>query len=132
MTDFALPITSLTALCAGVLILLLTIRVVQFRRQNGVVLGDGGHPVLAKAIRGHANATEQVPVALILMGLAELQGASATVLGVIAVVLIGGRVLHALYFGRHGTHWRFRFFGMVMTLLAQIGLLLTLAVTLLV
>ncbi|PJI85000.1 hypothetical protein BC777_2994 [Yoonia maricola] len=124
----SLPITSLTALCAGLIILLMTIKVIQLRRRGGVVLGDGGgdHRALAKAIRGHANAVEQLPIALILMGLAELQSGNATLLTLSAVTLIIGRFLHAVYFAHDGTHWRLRLAGMGLTLLAQITLLITL------
>jgi uncharacterized membrane protein YecN with MAPEG domain len=55
-----LIVTSITAIFAGLLVLLLTIRVVQLRRREGVVLGDGDNRALAKAIRGHANAVEQL------------------------------------------------------------------------
>ncbi len=127
----SLPITSITAIAAGTLILLLTINVVRLRRRDRVVLGDNGDRTLTKAIRGHANAAEQFPIALILMGLAELQGAGTSILAVIAAILILGRSLHAIYFGLTGLHWRFRFYGMMLTLWAQIGLLVTLAITIL-
>ncbi|MGJ8621580.1 MAG: MAPEG family protein [Yoonia sp.] len=127
----ALPITSFTALFAGVLILLLTLRVIQLRRRNGVVLGDNGDRALAKAIRGHANAVEQLPIALILMGLAELQGAPAGPLMPCAMALVVGRCLHGAYFAFHGAHWRLRFFGMWLTIIAQAGLLVSVAISLL-
>ena len=126
----SLPITTLTALFAGVLILLLTIRVIQLSRRGGVVLGDNNDRALMKAIRGHANAVEQMPIALIMMGLSELQGGSTALLSVIAVVLIIGRTLHGAYFAFHGLHWRLRTNGMWMTVTAQAGLLLSLALTL--
>lgn len=56
----SLPVTSITAIFAGLLILLLTIKVIQLRRRDGVVLGDNGNRPLATAIRGHANAVEQL------------------------------------------------------------------------
>ena len=127
----SLPITSLTALLAGVLILLLTIKVIQLRRRGGVVLGDNDDRILAKAIRGHANAVEQLPIALILMALAEVQGAPQALLIVAAMALILGRALHGIYFAVHGTHWRFRFIGMWLTLAAQMALIVILALTLL-
>ena len=131
MTEISLPITSLTAVCAALLILLLTLQVVRLRRKDGVVLGDNGDRVLAKAIRGHANATEQLPIALILMGLAELQGAPTTLLWLAATALVIGRVMHATYFGIHGTHWKLRFYGMWLTFVAQGLLMLSLALSLL-
>ena len=131
MSDLTLPVTSLTAIFAALLILLLTVQVVRLRRKGGVVLGDNGDRVLAKAIRGHANATEQLPIALILMALAELQGASTALLWPAAASLGLGRIMHATYFGIHGTHWRLRFYGMWFTLCAQLLLIAGLTVTLL-
>jgi len=122
----SLPITSITAFLAGTIILLLAIKVIQFRRRDGVVLGDGDNRAMTKAIRGHANAVEQVPIALILMGLAEVQGGSPFLLTLCAVALIIGRIAHGIYFAHDGTHWRLRMVGMALTLLAQIGLLIAL------
>ena len=127
----SLPITSFTAFFTGALILLLTIKVVQLRRRDGVVLGDNDDRALAKAIRGQANAAEQLPIALILMGLAELQGGGTLLLLLAAALLVIGRILHAIYFAIHGTHWRLRFYGMWMTLAAQGVLLVILALTVL-
>ncbi len=121
-----LPITSVTAICAGLLILLLTIKVVHLRRRDGVVLGDNNDRALAKAIRGHANAVEQLPIALILMGLSEAQGAALSLVAGAAVLLIAGRVMHAIYFAIHGTHWRLRTYGMLLTMIAQGALLVIL------
>lgn len=127
----SLPVTSITAIFAGLLILLLTIKVVQLRRRDGVVLGDNGNRPLAKAIRGHANAVEQLPIALIVMGLSEAQSATMPVLALAAIVLIVGRIMHAIYFAIHGTHWRLRFYGMWLTIIAQGTLVVILAATLL-
>ena len=126
-----LPLTSFTALFAGVLILLLTIKVIQLRRRGGVVLGDDDDRALAKAIRGHANAVEQLPVALIIMGLAEGQGGNMPLLVLSALLLVVGRGMHAIYFAIHGMHWRLRMYGMLLTLIAQGLLVGTLALTIL-
>ena len=107
-------------------------KVIQIRRRDGVVLGDNDDRTLTKAIRGHANAVEQLPIALILMGLAEAQGGSTVLLALCAVALIIGRTSHGIYFARTGTHWRLRMIGMGLTMLAQIGLISALAITLLV
>jgi uncharacterized membrane protein YecN with MAPEG domain len=61
MPDIALPVTSLTAIFAGALLLLLTVQVVRLRRRGGVVLGDNNDRALAKAIRGHGNAAGRRP-----------------------------------------------------------------------
>jgi len=118
MNDFPLYVTSWTALILGTLLFFLTLKVILHRRANRIVLGDNGDRVILKKIRGHSNATEQIPIALILIGLVEyLQG--STYACVIASVLILGRLMHAFYFSFHGTHWRFRFYGMLLTTISQ-------------
>lgn len=129
MTNIALPITSVTSVCAGIILLCLTWKVITLRRKGGVVLGDNDDRVLTKAIRGQANAAEQFPMALILMGLAEAQGGHSVFLGLLALILIVGRCLHAAYFAIDGLTWRLRFYGMLMTLIAQAGLIIALALT---
>lgn len=114
-----LPITSVAALLNGALLLALTARVIFYRRRAKVVLGDNGDKVLAKAIRGQANAAEQIPIALILCALAELQGAPSGALGATVALFTLGRYMHGAYFAVHGLHWRLRFWGMLATLVAQ-------------
>ena len=67
-----------TALYAGSLTLwylVLGYRVVGLRR-NGISLGDGGDPVMARVIRGHANFAEYVPLALVMLAVLELNATS--------------------------------------------------------
>ncbi|KAB7616216.1 hypothetical protein F9L33_05555 [Amylibacter sp. SFDW26] len=118
MEDFPLTITAWTALILGALLLYLTFATILYRRNKHIVLGDGDDKVMTKLIRGHANASEQIPMALILLGLVEyLNG--GTYACIIAVILITGRISHAIYFRFDGTTWRFRFYGMLLTLIAQ-------------
>ncbi|MFV2051909.1 MAPEG family protein [Aliiroseovarius sp. YM-037] len=129
--DAILPITACTALLAGVLYVALTFSVILKRRGDGVVLGDGGDRAMQKRIRGHANAAEQIPLFLIILGLAEMNAAPTIMLIGLALTFGLGRLMHASYFGIHGLHWRLRFYGMLLTMLAQIGALLALALALL-
>jgi len=68
------------------------------RNSLGIFVGDGGHPHLIRIMRGHANAIETVPVALILMLLMASLGAPAWVVHLFGIALTVGRVLHALHF----------------------------------
>ena len=49
-------------------------------------------------MRGHANAIETIPVALLLLLLLALLGAPAWALHLLGLALTVGRVLHALHF----------------------------------
>ncbi len=130
MEDFPLTVTAWTALILGALLLYLTFATILYRRNKHIVLGDGDDKVMTKLIRGHANAAEQIPMALILLGLVEYLNGS-TYACIIAAILVIGRLLHATYFRFDGTTWRFRFYGMLLTVTAQALSLIALLRTLL-
>lgn len=111
----------------ALILIWLAIEVINQRRRSGVGLGDGGDEALNRAIRGHGNAVETIPIALILLMLTEMLGAPAVALHILGIALTGGRLLHGLHFtGRAPA--AFRGAGMGATLLAMlilaIGLLI--------
>ncbi|MDX5401322.1 MAG: MAPEG family protein [Rhodobacterales bacterium] len=91
-------IPTVTALYAGLLALLylgISGWVVRVRMQQKVMSGDKGDPVMANAMRVHANFAEYVPLALILLLLAEMQGAPALALHALGATLLIARIMHA-------------------------------------
>lgn len=68
------------------------------RGKAGISIGDGGDRELLLRMRRHANFVENVPLALILFALLEMQGVSATAVHALGATLVIGRVLHALGF----------------------------------
>lgn len=110
----------ITALYAGlfaILLLFLTLNVVRLRREHKIGLLDEGNIVLRKAIRMHGNATETIPILLILMGLAESNAASPLLLHVVGSVGFFCRVWHALGIAKSSGVSKGRLFGMLGTLL---------------
>ncbi len=73
----------------------LTFLVIQIRRKDKVSLGDGGNEILNKRIRAHGNFMEYVPIALVLIFLAEWEGAPDLIVHILGLALIAGRLLHA-------------------------------------
>jgi len=90
-----MQITALYAALLGLLFIFLSFRVSKHRLAGQVSLGDGNNPALGQAIRAHGNFAEYVPLALILIGLAEALGAATVLLHVFGGGLLAGRVLHA-------------------------------------
>ena len=89
---------AVTALYAGLLGLLdlgLSFAVVDVRRRARVGIGDGGDPLLGRRIRVHGNFSEYVPFALLLVGMAEANGAPALLVHGLGAALLIGRALHA-------------------------------------
>ncbi|HEX6957918.1 MAG TPA: MAPEG family protein [Ferrovibrio sp.] len=89
-------VTPLYAALCGILLVLLSLRVVSGRFSRRVSLGDGGHDDLRQAVRAQANFTEYVPLALILLFLLELsRQAPVWALHLLGSALLLGRVVHA-------------------------------------
>ena len=94
------PVTGFYAALAALLIVMLAMRVVARRWRTKTGIGDGGDRSLAKAIRVHGNAVEYVPLALVLMLIAELGHASPVLLHGCGIALCTARVLHAFGLSR--------------------------------
>ena len=89
------PLTGLYAALCALIILALALRVIVLRWSTKTGIGDGGDRTLSKAIRVHGNATEYVPLALILMLIAELGGASGALINGCGIALVAARLAHA-------------------------------------
>jgi uncharacterized membrane protein YecN with MAPEG domain len=89
------PVTALYAGLLGLLLLVLGARVSLLRSKLRVGWGHGNDPLLARAIRVHGNAVEWIVPMLLLLLVAEIDGASRTFLHVCGVTFVGARVAHA-------------------------------------
>jgi len=94
----ALAVVGLYAGLNTLILLWITARTGMLRRELKIAIGDGGHPRMIRILRGHANALESVPIALILMLIMAGLGAPVMVLHGLGIALTVGRFLHALHF----------------------------------
>jgi len=88
-------ITALYASICGVLLAKLTLDVIKLRKKHRVSLGDGGVKGLQVAIGAHANASEYMPITLILLFLLEYSGVTLWLVNLFGVLLVAGRFFHA-------------------------------------
>jgi uncharacterized membrane protein YecN with MAPEG domain len=108
-------ITGLYAALCALLILALSFRIVGLRRRLKVGIGDGGDAELARAIRAQANAIEYVPLMLVMLLVAENNGAGVVFVHACGAGLVIARVLHAVGLsGSAGTSFG-RFWGTLVT-----------------
>ena len=89
-------------------------RVSAIRMRERVALGDGASKVLTVAVRTHANNAESVPLALVLLLLAELCGGASFWLHVAGGSLLVARIMHAVGMPRPAPNV-FRFVGTAVT-----------------
>ena len=104
----------------ALLVVILAVRVVLFRRTAKVGLGDGNNPDLLKRIRVHANAVEYVPLYLLLMLILELNQTAPILIHVFGIVLIVARLLHAWGVSRHSGITTGRALGAGLTVLVMV------------
>jgi uncharacterized protein len=95
-TLHCLPLISANyAAFLGLFAVALTINVIAHRVRLNVEAGDGGIASMAQAIRAHANFAEHVPLALLLLVLAELSAAAPLALHILGGGLVLARLLNA-------------------------------------
>jgi len=120
-------ITALYAGLCGLLIIYLAFNVTSFRKRK-VAEGHADFSAMQVAIRAHGNAVEYIPIAMILLFLAELGGTAPMWLHVFGASFVASRVAHAHgYIKSQGGASRGRFFGtatcfLVITILAVINI----------
>ena len=120
-------ITPIYAALTALIFLVLSWRVILYRRANVISLGDSGDKNLLKRMRAQANCGEYAPIALLLILMTELAGAPAPALHALGVALVLGRLLHAIGFASTPQKIILRQIGMLLTMaaiaLSALGLL---------
>jgi uncharacterized membrane protein YecN with MAPEG domain len=106
-----------TALYAGVLALYfvwLATRVIKARRTYRVALGSSRR-LVERPVRAHGNFAENMPFALLLLALCEINGLPGWALHVLGVVLVAARIAHAAGIAREPENFRWRVPGTSLT-----------------
>jgi uncharacterized membrane protein YecN with MAPEG domain len=79
--------------------------IVGLRQKHKISYGDGGNLNLLKAMRGHANFTETVPLGLILLLITAFMQPPLWVVHVLCIIFVVLRFAHALRFLYGGPDW---------------------------
>lgn len=109
---------TITPLYGGILALLflyLSLATVKQRFKQKVSIGTGDNKDMIKAMRVHANFAEYVPLGLLLMIMAELQGAPIWAMHILGLLLLVGRAMHAYGFGHTPQITSLRKYGSIIT-----------------
>lgn len=114
-------ITALYGALNAILNILLANRVSTIRKKEGVTLGHGESKALLVASRIHANNAEFVPLAIVMMLIAELMGGSSTVLHIYGGFLLVARIAHAFGLTRPSPN-PFRFAGTAITWISIVAI----------
>jgi len=112
----------LYAALLGLLLIALSVNVVLARRRYHVGLGVGTEEGMQLAVRVQANFTEYVPLAVVLLVLAELTGLPIAAVHVAGILLMTSRVLHAWGLAHSPGRTFGRFYGTAGTWLVITGL----------
>ncbi|MBN9534197.1 MAG: MAPEG family protein [Alphaproteobacteria bacterium] len=104
----------------ALIMLILALLVTRARVKNQVEIGDGGKPEMTGPLRAHANNTEYVPTALLLMWALLPIGGSVWMVHGIGLPLTIGRLLHGFGLSRGIGTSSPRFLGVMLTWIAYI------------
>lgn len=113
------PVTAWFAAAAALALVGLSATVTLRRIKVGVSVGLGSDDLLLRRVRAQGNFVEYVPLALILMGIAETRGAAAGAVAAVGAVMAAGRALHAA--GMLAGTVRLRVAGMIATYTALVA-----------
>ena len=87
-------ITATYAALLAIFFVAMSAYVIITRAKTDILLGHADNTDMLVAMRRHANLAEYLPIAILVMALAELLGLSATWLHVSGALLIAGRLIH--------------------------------------
>ena len=124
-------ITALYAALLGIFFTVLTLRVLALRGvtpMKWLAFNNFGAQALERAVRGHGNFIEYVPMVLLMMYFAEAAELSPLRVHITGGLLLLGRVMHGICFGFMKFNMPLRFSGMVLTLLALINISVSLLI----
>ncbi len=111
-----MPVTAVYAAVTALLLLFLSLQVSKYRLKYRQGLGSNEDVRFQVAVRAQANLVEYAPVALILMGIGELNGVHPQWIYWIGLAFVGGRILHAFGMIRGvGERHHARVLGIVLT-----------------
>lgn len=117
----AIPyVTAFYAALSTLLVVFLAFRVVRRRLQARVGVGVGTDAVLERRVRVHANAVENLPLALLLLLLLELLVFQHWLLHLFGIGLLLGRILHAWGLNARAGTSPGRFSGALLTWLIMV------------
>lgn len=114
-----LPVTSALTAFAALFLVLLSFPIANHRRGQRISFGDAGDEAFHRKIRAQANFIEYTPLAIIAIGLLEMNGFPQIYVCVLAAGLVLARVLHAI-----GLIWNVfiaRASGAILTFLVLLG-----------
>lgn len=113
------PVTGVFAAVIGILLLVLSGQVVKFRLKYKKGMGVNDDHDFQAAVRAHANLVEYAPLGLIMLAIAELNGAASGFVYWAGMALVVGRLLHAWgMINGHGELHKARAIGIVLTWLS--------------
>ncbi len=92
----------------GIMLVVLSVRVADMRRITRTALGTGDNKMLERRIRVQGNFAEYVPLTLLLLAFAEMQGWWRPLLHILCVALLIARIGHAYGVGQEREDIRIR------------------------
>lgn len=99
----------------GIILLVLSFKVVKQRQKYEIAIGDGDQEDLIRAMRVQGNFVEYVPLALLLLATSQLALDCILLTHIAGISLVIARILHAYGLGKTSGVSKGRFVGIILT-----------------
>lgn len=113
-----LSATPIYAAALAAIFIGLSVLVIRQRQTERRAWGEGGEGRLRNLVRAHGNFAEYAPMGLLLLMLAEMQGAPGWAVHLVGISLLAGRVVHAVGLVARPATLPWRVAGMALTFVA--------------
>lgn len=125
MLSTSLILTPIYGSFLALIVIILGLRVVRFRQVEQVGFGyENGSRAMQCSVRAHANAVENIPIALLLLLMLELNGLQNWMLHLFGTLFVCARILHAWGLSRSTGVGFGRFYGTALTWITMLAMLL--------
>ena len=110
-----ISVTPIYASLLAIFLIVLAYRVAMTRQKSGIGLGPGDSDQLHRFQRAHANATENIPILVILLFFLEVQGLWPWLLHTCGGLMVFARVFHSMGLSKSGGKSAGRYHGTLIT-----------------
>lgn len=123
-------VTAWLAIFLSLLVIFFIIKIAMIRRRERIELESGKNEKLRRMVRSHGNLVETAPLFLILLAFSEMLSPNSFIAMPVAAIFAISRIIHPIGLsGIKGT-FKFRTYGMILTMTAYIAAALHLAIAL--
>lgn len=111
-------VTAWLAIFFSVMVIYFILKIAKIRRKEQIELETADNEQLRRVVRSHGNLVETAPLFLIMLAFLEMSGANGIATIALALIFAISRILHPVGLSGVKGMFKFRVYGMILTITA--------------